>query len=318
VKTALAWPFLISRGRDTGYRTIVAPDFLCNLGRRGLLLEVAGGDIREGDVATYRAILGQGTNVGDLSVVYRTIPARGTDIDIEGDLLRDRQGRRIALVEGVVLRGRQPAVDVRSGDLERTHHAVIAAFRSFWQNERSFDVVPSTPLEISNRPLDLRLEPPYVLSDPAEQPYRSEPSKIRPQQPATANNQTQTHESTSTSPTTENEAQLLLYIQRLENELHHLKSRKPEPTFGHSLPSRGSTLVLPQGDLLLRGETNTLPSSLHSSWRSVWDSLCWQQCPEPANLLRTRPPTALYITRPPRSHSRDSRARGEQSPAERT
>jgi hypothetical protein len=230
VKTALAWPFLISRGRDTGYRTIVAPDFLCNLGRRGLLLEVAGGDIREGDVATYRAILGQGTNVGDLSVVYRTIPARGTDIDIEGDLLRDRQGRRIALVEGVVLRGRQPAVDVRSGDLERTHHAVIAAFRSFWQNERSFDVVPSTPLEISNRPLDLRLEPPYVLSDPAEQPYRSEPSKIRPQQPATANNQTQTHESTSTSPTTENEAQLLLYIQRLENELHHLKSRKPEPT----------------------------------------------------------------------------------------
>jgi hypothetical protein len=127
----MGWPFLVSRNRDAGYRTVVAPLFMERSDAAALLADAAGGDITDVGTAMYREILG--ASIGDLFLVYRVEHARGRDIGLDDqEPLRDQQGRLIVLIEGLVLREWTADMTISDDDLARAHSAIQPAYRDFW------------------------------------------------------------------------------------------------------------------------------------------------------------------------------------------
>ncbi|NEQ12001.1 MAG: WD40 repeat domain-containing protein, partial [Moorea sp. SIO4E2] len=100
-----AWPFLVSRNRYLDYRTVVAPDFICDAKIANLLARVTDGDLTEPGKGFIRQIAG--TEAGDFTIVFRIIQATEKDLNSkEGDdILKDEFGRKIYLIEGVVIQG---------------------------------------------------------------------------------------------------------------------------------------------------------------------------------------------------------------------
>jgi len=76
-----AWPFLVSRNKKFGYRTVVAPQFLYDQKASNLLAETAGGDLTDQGCALYRKIYG--SKVGDLTLVFRVVRAENSHIGFE-------------------------------------------------------------------------------------------------------------------------------------------------------------------------------------------------------------------------------------------
>ena len=113
-----AWPFLVSRNQFLDYRTVVAPDFLCEAKIAGLLAKVAEGDP---DNIYYREIVA--SKVGDLTIVYRVVEALAKDVGNENEgILKDSFGREIYLIEGFVLKGIQSSPALGLENLDFIHH----------------------------------------------------------------------------------------------------------------------------------------------------------------------------------------------------
>jgi len=97
------WRFLVSRNQFLDYRTVVAPDFMCQANIASLLAKAAEGDLTNDDSVYYREI--HGSKVGDLVLIYRVIEAQARDIDPETDgALKDSFGREIHFLEGLVIK----------------------------------------------------------------------------------------------------------------------------------------------------------------------------------------------------------------------
>ncbi|MDJ0733923.1 MAG: hypothetical protein QNJ47_07535 [Nostocaceae cyanobacterium] len=112
-----AWAFLVGCNQYLDYRTIVAPDFMCESKTSSLLAKAAGGDLTEVGTAYYREI--HNSKVGDLTLVFRVIEATSENTGIEGrGVLKDSFGREIYLIEGIVLQGLQPDILVTQENLE--------------------------------------------------------------------------------------------------------------------------------------------------------------------------------------------------------
>lgn len=166
-----AWPFLVGRNRNLGYQTIVSPQFLSERGLSMLLAEAAGGDDSGPDDAIYREV--RGSQVGDLSLIFRVVRAKAQDYDIGGDeALKDQGGRPIRLIEGFVVRERANRIKVTHGDLQTAHNLVKEAYRKFWDADDTFKEVASLPIDLSTeshsseqvqlireKPLELRPHP---------------------------------------------------------------------------------------------------------------------------------------------------------------
>jgi hypothetical protein len=67
------WPFLVGRNPYLDYRTIVAPDFICDAGIPNLLARAADGDLSEPGYAISRKI--EGSKVGDFTIIFRVVKA---------------------------------------------------------------------------------------------------------------------------------------------------------------------------------------------------------------------------------------------------
>ncbi|MFM7887385.1 MAG: WD40 repeat domain-containing protein [Pseudanabaena sp.] len=127
-----AWRFLVSRNQFLDYRTVVAPDFMCQANIASLLAKAAEGDLTNDDSVYYREI--HGSKVGDLTIIYRVKEAQARDINPEIDgALKDSFGREIYFIEGLVIKGINPSISVTVEILELNHQKLVNNYRDFWE-----------------------------------------------------------------------------------------------------------------------------------------------------------------------------------------
>ena len=183
---AQAWPYVVARGRLSGYQAIAGPGFLTDAGLTYLLEYASGGEAGEPDAATVCEVIG--TTLQPLSVVYRVVVARAGRYGLGDDSpLRDQAGRLIRVFEGLVLRipsqpcriprphgqrsgpshrrvgpGVLPAVDRSGGHRRRAHGGDLRRRRR------------------PGRRLSLRLAEPYVVPGGRPGPAEHPPPVPRP------------------------------------------------------------------------------------------------------------------------------------------
>jgi hypothetical protein len=171
------WPFLVARGRRVGYRVVLAPDFLVRNRQHHLLAEhVGAGPVGPGGRSVVEV---PGTGFGPLLATYREEPAAAAEL-LPGsapDTLRDRHGRPLELLYGVVTTG--PPEPVDDGDLAEARDAAIEAYRRFLADEEGVDVQPSPPVFAPDAPppqpqvtAGARRAPPVPPRRPAPPPAR--------------------------------------------------------------------------------------------------------------------------------------------------
>lgn len=155
-----AWPFLVSRNKQMGYRPVVAPDFLVNAKSTSVLSDAAGGDITKPGYLMYRQI--HNTKEGDLTIIFRV-----TDAIDDNDLLRDSFGRPITWITGFVFRGRLEQIAIGAKDFEKVYGLVSSSFQEFWRVEANFDVHAAPSLIINHSPIakdyKLRTIDPHIV-----------------------------------------------------------------------------------------------------------------------------------------------------------
>lgn len=163
-----AWRFLVSRNQFLDYRTVVAPDFMCQVNIASLLAKTAEGDPISEDQAYYREIYG--SKSGNLTIIYRVREAQAREInsDLEG-ILKDSVGREIYLIEGVVLRGTQTYLAITLENLDSNHQQLVQDYRDFWEWVSPQPAIPSemTILEIEGKPLQYKQINKYVVDSPS-------------------------------------------------------------------------------------------------------------------------------------------------------
>ncbi|TQM38423.1 hypothetical protein [Pseudonocardia cypriaca] len=135
------WPFLVARGRRVGYRVVLAPDFLVRNRQHHLLAEHVGAGPAGPDGRSVVEL--PTTGFGPVVVTYREEHAAAAELlpGSEPETLRDRHGRPLELLYGVVTAGRPEPVDDR--DLAEARDAAIEAYRRFLADEEGADVQPS-------------------------------------------------------------------------------------------------------------------------------------------------------------------------------
>ena len=133
-ESAYGWPFLVARGRERGYRTILAPGFLTERRLHGLLSDAANG---QGP----REIEVERPGVGRLTLVCRT--EQMTEAELDGGrgegLATDEHGRPLEILYGIVCRGRLVG-RVDDGDLGAARAEALASYRRFLAEENGFGV----------------------------------------------------------------------------------------------------------------------------------------------------------------------------------
>jgi WD40 repeat protein len=160
-----AWRFLVSRNQFLDYRTVVAPDFMCQANIASLLAKTAEGEPTSDDCAYYREI--HGSKSGDLTIIYRVSEAQARDINAETQgVIKDSFGREIYFIEGVVVKGIQTSLPITIENLEFTHQQLVNDYREFWEWVSPQSAIPSEviTLEIEGNPLQYRQVTEYVVS----------------------------------------------------------------------------------------------------------------------------------------------------------
>jgi hypothetical protein len=142
VTPATGWPFLVARGRETGYQLLLAPDFVLAGRDAGLLLTEVTGEVPAQGPSQVSMLNGPS---GPLAVVQRTVRATRGDVGEterpEAPLL-DRAGRPILLGYGFVARGVQVLAPDET-DLWHAQEAALTTYRRFHAAEYDFEPEPS-------------------------------------------------------------------------------------------------------------------------------------------------------------------------------
>ncbi|MBD2682540.1 MULTISPECIES: WD40 repeat domain-containing protein [Nostoc] len=162
------WPFLISRNKTIGYRTITAPEFLIENKLSMLLAEVAGGELTEQGYAILREI--HDSPVGNLTLIFRVTRAEKHFIgEKEEGILRDYNGRPIDWIEGVVFRGFMPEVVIPVNVFQKVHIEVEKWYCEFWKETTSlFNTKPSQSFSLEQNSYEdskliIKKEAPFIL-----------------------------------------------------------------------------------------------------------------------------------------------------------
>lgn len=145
-----AWPFLVSRNLYVDYRTIVAPDFICNAKISNLLAQAADGEITPENTAYFRKILN--SEVGELTLVFRVFHPTKADIK-QGDTtekLKDGFGREICFIEGLVIREELENINVSATTFDFIHNQVLPPYQEFWQINQPVSAFESTAFELES------------------------------------------------------------------------------------------------------------------------------------------------------------------------
>lgn len=185
---ASRWPFLVARGRHTGYRTLLAPDFLTECRLHGQLSDKAHADVP----ARVHQTSVDSAEVGRLTLIYRT--ERLAPPDLEGATSEhrpvvDEHGRPLQMLYGIVTRW-PPSAPADERDLAVARAAALISYRRFLTDEDGYDVDASTafPLHTSLAQRGQTREPnppspPPPAPPPTPAPLTLPPSSSEPLPP---------------------------------------------------------------------------------------------------------------------------------------
>lgn len=193
---AYGWSFLVARGRRTGYRTLLVPDFLAESNEYGALSQAANGDFPAAD--TFRVSTVTGLAAGDITLAYRnerlTRALVGEPISSGAgrppeDLLIDQHGRPLDLLYGFVCRA-PGLLKVDTADFAPAYEEALRVYRLFLADETGFRPESSRPYALrstaSSQPEPATEPPPPspsqapVLSPPVLSPAVGRPAVGRP------------------------------------------------------------------------------------------------------------------------------------------
>jgi hypothetical protein len=140
-EAARGWPFLVARGRQRGYRTVLAPDFLAERDLQGVLSDSATGDGLQPGQARVAEV--DAPAVGPITLCFRIEQVSAADVNGhvpgEGAIATDEHGRPLEILYGVVARGRLSG-PVHDGDLGAARSRALRSYRRFLEREDAFDV----------------------------------------------------------------------------------------------------------------------------------------------------------------------------------
>ncbi len=184
------WPFLVSRNPYLDYRTVVAPDFICEAKIPNLLARVAEGDLTEPGQAIIRQVVN--SKVGVFNIVFQVIKATEKDINSTGEnnILKDQFGREIYMFEGIVARKIGEDFIISDGDFQEVHQQLTASYRKFWDLVDPSPAIPSQSFSldmdsVSSRlvlkrleTLEIRTETPTPQPEQVKQLKQPKSSKI--------------------------------------------------------------------------------------------------------------------------------------------
>lgn len=139
MKQIESWSFLVSANPYLDYRTVIAPDFLCNAKKTTLLARNAGGDL-----TPHKITYVEDSVIGSLTLVFRVTKASAEDLEVEGNgVLKDSFGREIYVIEGLVFKGKLSNIQLTEGDFENVHNEIKNHYPDFWESTTSQSAIPS-------------------------------------------------------------------------------------------------------------------------------------------------------------------------------
>lgn len=140
---ARGWPFLISRGRRVGYRTLLAPALLVTDGDYTVLAD----HVEPGAVLDRPGIIDLTTPSGQpISVVHATHRVSGTDLG-QAAAPKDEHGRPLHLLYGFVC-PRARGICPDQADLRTALTAALEAYQSFLKDEKDFAIEVGEPFPL--------------------------------------------------------------------------------------------------------------------------------------------------------------------------
>lgn len=164
-----AWPFMIGRGRRTGYRTLLCPEILVRDHAYGVLERKTEPNMGRGRPMETRLRTQDGRALTVVQVSRRVTPA---DLPDTADLY-DTHGRPLVVIYGLVFEGTL-SVTPANTDLERARQAAMAAFADFLADEDGSELAVGRSFvadsEVREEPPELAAAPPPVEAGP---PIRS-------------------------------------------------------------------------------------------------------------------------------------------------
>jgi hypothetical protein len=172
-----AWPYAVTRGKESGYQAILVPDFLADAGLTYVLEYASREETAEPDVAIVREV--RNITYKPLSLVYRVMEARAYRYDLGGDdLLEDHAGRTIRVFEGLTLpvtAAHVASFGLTVYDMDMVSGMTVPAFRKLWVADTRIDPERSAPIAVGDAAvgipaLNLRIAEPYVV--PGDDPPR--------------------------------------------------------------------------------------------------------------------------------------------------
>lgn len=175
------WPFLITRNKSLGYQVVVAPDFLVDARKTGVLLYVTEGDLSEESEAYVRQIIDEQQNQTG-TVVYRIRNA----IDDRGEMRRDGFGRSITETIGLVLPEKLSSSTISMLILDHVSQILEESIQQFWQADNQFPVLRATAQELS-----LQIDSPACYTLINLNPYQLSESK--PEKPSESSKKIETN-----------------------------------------------------------------------------------------------------------------------------
>ena len=161
------WPFLVSRNRYIDYRTIVAPDFICDAKIANLLARAAEGELTKPGQGIMRQVIG--SKAGNFTIAFRVIKAIEKDINLTGEnnILKDQFGREIYIFEGIVARGIRKDFFISDRDFQKAHYQLTTFYQKFWDLVSPLPAIPSQPfpldMDSASRSLVLKKLPPIEI-----------------------------------------------------------------------------------------------------------------------------------------------------------
>ena len=129
------WPFLVARGRRSGYGVLLTPEFL--LSRHGVLEEIAGSGPR---------VVSTAVDGRPLTVVWSEHVVTSSDLGTD-ETPRDEHSRPLHLLYGFAC-PETGVGEVSEADLRDALRAALATYRRFLDDEEAFGIETSAPLPL--------------------------------------------------------------------------------------------------------------------------------------------------------------------------
>jgi cell division protein FtsB len=135
-----AWPFLVGKNRQTGYRPVVIPDILYAANVPGQLDRFRSNQVHSTPICKVVDM----KRIGPVTAIYRVTHLTGAD----GSVYTDLQNRPIIWSEGILIRGNYPELELPAEVFRLVHQQLDAHAEEFYLNDHDVLSFTSKAFEI--------------------------------------------------------------------------------------------------------------------------------------------------------------------------